>query len=85
MGTDNSTLAATGSGPGTTVVYAVSGMSCAHCEKAIGEEVSALPGVTAVAADAATGRVSVTSTAPLDDEAVRAAVDEAGYELTGRV
>ncbi|MEU1630008.1 heavy-metal-associated domain-containing protein [Streptomyces sp. NPDC020096] len=67
-----------------TVVYAVSGMSCGHCEKAISGELSVLPGVTAVEADAKTGRVSVTATAPLDDDAVRAAVDEAGYELTGR-
>ncbi|MGW7004196.1 heavy-metal-associated domain-containing protein [Streptomyces sp. NPDC054933] len=67
-----------------TVVYAVSGMSCGHCEKAISGELSALPGVTAVEANAKTGRVSVTATAPLDDDAVRAAVDEAGYELTGR-
>ncbi|GAA1904792.1 heavy-metal-associated domain-containing protein [Streptantibioticus ferralitis] len=67
-----------------TVVYTVSGMSCGHCEKAISGELSALPGVTAVEADAKTGQVSVTATAPLDDEAVRGAVDEAGYELTGR-
>lgn len=75
---------ATASGQGVTVVYTVSGMSCGHCEKAIGEELSALPGVTGVTADAASGRVSVTSATALDDEAVRAAVDEAGYELTGR-
>jgi copper chaperone CopZ len=68
----------------TTVVYTVAGMSCGHCEKAVGEEISALRGVTSVAADAKAGRVSVTATAPLDDAAVRAAVDEAGYELTGR-
>jgi len=68
-----------------TAVYTVTGMTCGHCEKAVSEELSALPGVTAVTADAATGRVSVTSGAPLDDDAVRAAVDEAGYELTGRV
>jgi copper chaperone CopZ len=68
----------------TTVVYAVSGMSCGHCEKAIGEELAALPGVTAVTAEAASGRVSVSSSSPLDEEAVRAAIDEAGYELVGR-
>jgi copper chaperone CopZ len=67
-----------------TVVYAVSGMSCGHCEKAIKEELSALPSVTTVEANAKAGKVSVTATAPLDDDAVRAAVDEAGYELTGR-
>ncbi len=48
------------------------------------EEVSALPGVVSVEAAAATGRVTVVSAAPLDEEAVRAAVDEAGYALVGR-
>ncbi len=68
----------------TTAVYTVTGMTCGHCEKSVTEEVSDLSGVTSVSADAGTGRVTVTSTAPLDDAAVRAAVDEAGYELTGR-
>ncbi|MBV9026578.1 MAG: heavy-metal-associated domain-containing protein [Streptomycetaceae bacterium] len=75
---------ATAPGEATTVVYTVSGMSCGHCEKAISEELTALPGVTAVEADAAFGRVSVSSVEPLDDDVVRAAVDEAGYELLGR-
>lgn len=68
----------------TTAVYTVKGMTCGHCEKAVAEEISALPGVVSVTADAAGGRVSVESAAPLADDAVRAAVDEAGYELTGR-
>ncbi|MDI5964861.1 heavy-metal-associated domain-containing protein [Streptomyces sp. SL13] len=68
----------------TTAVYTVTGMTCGHCEKAVGEEISALPGVTSVTADAKAGQVSVVSAAPLSDDAVRAAVDEAGYELTGR-
>ncbi|AUG80021.1 copper-transporting ATPase [Kitasatospora sp. MMS16-BH015] len=68
----------------STVTYTVSGMSCGHCEKAITAEVSDLPGVTEVAADAAAGTVTVSSQAPLDEEALRAAVDEAGYELVGR-
>ncbi|MEV5241955.1 heavy-metal-associated domain-containing protein [Streptomyces cinnamoneus] len=68
----------------TTTVYKVTGMTCGHCESAVTEELSALAGVTSVAAAAATGLVTVVSAAPLDDEAVRAAVDEAGYELTGR-
>ncbi|MCO6750530.1 heavy-metal-associated domain-containing protein [Streptomyces sp. IpFD-1.1] len=67
-----------------TTVYAVTGMTCGHCEGAVSEEISALPGVSSVKAEAATGKVTVTSAAPLDEEAVRAAVDEAGYELTGR-
>lgn len=71
--------------PGTvTAVYQVSGMSCGHCEGAVSGEISQLPGVTSVKAVASTGEVTVVSTAALDDEAVRAAVDEAGFELAGR-
>ncbi|MFD7901638.1 heavy-metal-associated domain-containing protein [Kitasatospora sp. NPDC059722] len=68
----------------STITYTVTGMSCGHCENAISEELSALTGVTEVAADAKAGTVTVSSAAPLDDEQVRAAVDEAGYELVGR-
>ena len=64
-------------------VYLVKGMTCGHCEGAVSEEISALAGVTSVAAVAATGLVTVTSKAPLTEDAVRAAVDEAGYELLG--
>ncbi|MEU0688086.1 heavy-metal-associated domain-containing protein [Streptomyces uncialis] len=67
-----------------TTVYQVTGMTCGHCEGSVTTEVSALPGVSSVKAVAATGQVTVISAAPLDEEAVRAAVDEAGYELTGR-
>ncbi|MEV4557489.1 cation transporter [Kitasatospora sp. NPDC049285] len=68
----------------STVTYTVSGMSCGHCEKAISAEVSALPGVTQVAADSAAGTVTVSAEAPLSDEQIAAAVDEAGYALVGR-
>ncbi|MEO3750056.1 heavy-metal-associated domain-containing protein [Streptomyces sp. B6B3] len=67
----------------TTTTYQVSGMSCGHCEGAVSAEVGALPGVTEVTATATTGLVTVVSEGPLDDDAVRAAVDEAGYELVG--
>ncbi|MGW2377215.1 MULTISPECIES: heavy-metal-associated domain-containing protein [Kitasatospora] len=67
----------------STITYTVSGMSCGHCEKAISEELSALAGVTEVAADAQAGTVTVSSEAPLAEEQVRAAIDEAGYELVG--
>ncbi|MGP3971476.1 heavy-metal-associated domain-containing protein [Streptomyces sp. 6N223] len=70
--------------PMTTTTYKVSGMSCGHCEGAVSSEVSALPGVTEVKATAATGLVTVVSEAPLTDDAVRAAIDEAGYELVGK-
>jgi len=62
-----------------TVVYVVPGMSCSHCEAAVAEEISALPGVEGVAVDLATKRVEVSGTA-LDDAAIRAAIEEAGYE-----
>ncbi|MEU2228239.1 cation transporter [Streptomyces sp. NPDC018347] len=67
-----------------TTVYQVTGMSCGHCEGSVSGEISQLPGVSSVKAVASTGEVTVASEAPLDDEAVRAAVDEAGFELAGR-
>ncbi|MGW7751609.1 heavy-metal-associated domain-containing protein [Streptomyces violaceusniger] len=67
-----------------TTVYQVTGMTCGHCEGAVSEEIGSLDGVTSVKAVASIGQVTVISAAPLDDETVRAAVDEAGYELTGR-
>jgi copper chaperone len=60
--------------------YQVSGMSCAHCEAAIRDEVARVPGVQAVDVDARTGRLVVTGRAHIDEEAVLSAVDEAGYE-----
>ncbi|MBK3626717.1 heavy-metal-associated domain-containing protein [Streptomyces asoensis] len=71
--------------PGSvTTVYKVSGMSCGHCEGAVSGELCELSGVTSVKAVASTGEVTVVSAAALDEEAVRAAVDEAGFELVGR-
>ena len=61
--------------------YTVTGMTCEHCVRSVSEEVGALPGVTAVAVDLATGGLTVTSDAPVSDADVRAAVEEAGYEL----
>ncbi|MEU9160211.1 cation transporter [Streptomyces sp. NPDC048424] len=69
----------------TTTVYRVTGMTCGHCEGAVTNEISALAGVSTVKAVAATGEVTVVSAAPLADEDVRAAVDEAGYEFAGQV
>ncbi len=65
----------------TTTTYQVSGMTCEHCVHAVTEEITALPGVDSVTVDLGTGAVTVTSEAPLEVDAVRAAVDEAGYEL----
>ncbi|MCX5333947.1 MULTISPECIES: heavy-metal-associated domain-containing protein [unclassified Streptomyces] len=67
-----------------TTVYKVSGMSCGHCEGSVSGEISEIAGVTSVKAVASTGEVTVVSEASLDEEAVRAAVDEAGFELVGK-
>lgn len=75
---------AAGARAGVTTVYEVKGMTCGHCEGAVSEEISGIEGVTSVKAEASSGRVTVASTAPLSEDAVRAAVDEAGYELVGR-
>ena len=62
-----------------TLQLTVPGMHCGHCERAVKEEVSALPGVSAVDVDLGTKAVTVTGS-PLDEAAVRAAIVEAGYE-----
>ena len=59
----------------------VKGMTCDHCVKAVTDEVLKVEGVEGVDIDLESGRVAVTSGAPLDLAAVRAAVDEAGYEV----
>jgi copper chaperone len=64
----------------TTSEYQVSGMSCEHCEAAIRNEVGQIPGVDRVDVSARTGRLVVTSSAPLDVKTVLGAVDEAGFE-----
>ncbi|HWL76690.1 heavy-metal-associated domain-containing protein [Microbacterium sp.] len=62
-----------------TTEYQVTGMSCSHCENAVRGEVSKLDGVESIDVSAASGRLIVTSAAPVVDDAVIAAVDEAGY------
>ena len=64
-----------------TTTYTVTGMTCQHCVNAVTGELVALPGVDDVRIDLSTGGVTVTSAAPLAADDVRAAVDEAGYEL----
>ncbi len=62
--------------------YAVTGMTCQHCVMSVTEEVAEVAGVTGVDVDLASGRLTVTG-AGVDDAAVRDAVAEAGYEVTG--
>ncbi|MGY1653229.1 heavy-metal-associated domain-containing protein [Geodermatophilus sp. SYSU D01119] len=68
----------------STATYTVTGMTCQHCVASVTEEVGEIPGVTEVQVDLASGGLTVTSDAPVDDAAVRAAVEEAGYEVAAR-
>jgi len=61
------------------MTYTVPGMHCAHCERAVSDEVAAVRGVEAVDVDLETKRVVVRGR-DLDDAVLRAAIDEAGYE-----
>lgn len=65
----------------STSQFTVTGMTCSHCVASVTEEVTAVPGVTAVDVDLATGGLTVTSDAPVDDASIKAAVEEAGYQL----
>ncbi len=64
-----------------TRTYEVQGMSCEHCVNAVTNEIGGVAGVTGVTVDLAAGTVRVTSNEALDDTAIAAAIDEAGYEL----
>ncbi|MGZ8687909.1 MAG: heavy-metal-associated domain-containing protein [Gaiellaceae bacterium] len=61
------------------ITYVVAGMSCAHCKAAIESEVAGVEGVESVVADL-DAKLVVVRGAELDDAAIRAAIDEAGYE-----
>ncbi|MDQ3053427.1 MAG: heavy-metal-associated domain-containing protein [Actinomycetota bacterium] len=65
----------------STSTYTVIGMTCGHCVNSVTEEVKQVPGVTDLNVDLTTGGLTVTSQTPVDDTAVRAAVEEAGYQL----
>lgn len=64
-----------------TATYTVKGMTCGHCVSSVTEEVGVVPGVTGVEVDLATGLVTVEGAATLDDTAITAAIEEAGYEV----
>lgn len=64
----------------------VTGMTCSHCVASVTEELTEIAGVDAVVVDLNAGgvsRVTISSDAPIDAEAIRAAVEEAGYALAG--
>jgi copper chaperone CopZ len=66
-----------------TTTYVVKGMTCGHCVDAVTGEIEALDGVRDVRVELSAGTVAVTSDDALSLDAVRAAVDEAGYVLAG--
>ena len=61
--------------------YTVTGMTCAHCVASVAEEVQEISGVSDVQVDLSTGSLRFTSEQPVSDADVRAAVEEAGYQL----
>ena len=67
----------------STETYTVTGMTCGHCVSSVTEEVGELPGVTDVDVDLGSGRLTVTADPPVRPDAVRAAVEEAGYAIAG--
>jgi len=70
----------------TTTAYKVTGMSCEHCVNAVTSELGNLSGVSAVTVELVPSGVSlvtITSDEPLADDAIGAALDEAGdYQVT---
>ena len=62
--------------------YVVRGMTCGHCEASVAEAVEQVAGVTGLEADRQAGRLTVRGES-FTDEAIRQAVDEAGYEVVG--
>jgi copper chaperone CopZ len=64
-----------------STTFAVSGMTCDHCRRAVTQEISAVDGVESVDVDLASGTVTVSTARPVDRADIAAALDEAGYVL----
>ncbi|MBF6456079.1 heavy-metal-associated domain-containing protein [Nocardia cyriacigeorgica] len=64
-----------------TATVTVTGMTCGHCVSSVREEVGRIDGVTSVDVELASGLVTIGSSAPVERDAIAAAVDEAGYRL----
>ena len=64
--------------------FTVLGMTCEHCVRAVTQEVQAVPGVAGVEVELEDGRLTVRADEHLDDEKIRAAVEEAGYRMDSR-
>jgi copper chaperone CopZ len=64
-----------------STTFGVNGMTCAHCQRAVTDEIAGVDGVESVTVDLASGTVSVTASRPVDRADIATAVDEAGYVL----
>jgi copper chaperone len=67
-----------------TSTYAVTGMTCEHCVRAVTEEVRRIQGVSDVTVDLPGGSLTISSSGPIEEAAVAVAVEEAGYQLAAR-
>jgi copper chaperone len=67
----------------STVTVTVTGMTCGHCASSVREEVESIPGVTGVEVDLDSRKVTIDSDGPIQADAIRGAVAEAGHELAG--
>ncbi|AFM18573.1 copper chaperone [Mycolicibacterium chubuense NBB4] len=65
----------------STTTITVAGMSCGGCANSVRAELTHIPGVVDVDVDLSNGTVTIASDAPVDGETLRAAVEEAGYQL----
>lgn len=66
----------------STQTVQVEGMTCGHCASSVREEIGRIDGVSSVDVELATGRVTITSAAPVDTADVGNAVTEAGYRVS---
>ncbi len=68
-----------------TQTYVVEGMTCGHCAASVQREVRGVPGIADARVDVAAGTLTVTAAAEPGDEAIAAAVGDAGYTFAGRI
>lgn len=76
--------ATTAAADSVATVYTVTGMTCDHCKKSVSEAVSGIDGVLSVDVDVEAGHVTVATSEQPEDAVFAKAIDDAGYELTGR-
>jgi copper chaperone len=65
----------------STVTVTVTGMTCGHCASSVRDEVGSIPGVRAVDVDLVSGKLVIDSDRQVETDAIKSAVEEAGYEL----